>query len=102
MLFSFVQCFRVSIREAYSFLTMNGYGIFNVRTNFGARRTHKGGGGKRGEEGGEGGGSGVCIQVCARVDSGGQKKTRSLLTQPRHNRGIEHRVFGLEFRRSNQ
>ena len=59
-----------------------GYGIFNVYTYLGERRTHEGVRHK---------------QVCPRVDSEGQKNCR--LTLPR--RGIEPRVFGLEFRRSN-
>ena len=52
-----MQCFCVAItdREAYSFTT-DGYGIFNVRTNLGACRTHErvgvGGGGGRGGRGG--------------------------------------------------
>ena len=64
------SCFHTTNCEADSFTT-DGYGIFKVRTNVGACRTHEGvaGGGGRGGE--TGGGGGRHKQVCTRVDSEG-------------------------------
>ena len=42
-----MQCFRVSTPPAVmpTLFTMDGYGIFNMRTNLSVCRTHKGGSG---------------------------------------------------------
>ena len=76
-------CFYTTGCEAYSFTDTDGYGIFNMRTNWDACRTHEGG-------------SGTKKNAQLRVDSEGTEKL--VLTLPRQ--GIEPRVFGLEFRRS--
>ena len=76
-----VQCDYTTGCEAYSFTT-DGYEIFNVRTNLGACSTHEGG---------------------SDTNKSAQELTRGTeklsLTLPRQ--GIEPRVFGFEFRRSN-
>ena len=66
--------------------TTDGYGIFNMRTNLGACRTHEGGGG-----------GGRHKQVCTSVDSETEKTT----LHPEFRHGIEPRVVGLEFRCTN-
>ena len=72
--------------EAYSFQT-DGYGIFNISTNFDECCTREWWGGR--------GGGSVYEQVYTRVDTGGMVKL--FLTLP--HQGIEPRVFGFEFRR---
>ena len=78
------SCFHTTVCEAYSFAT-DGYWIFNVRTHLGACRTHEWR-------------SGTSKSICTRVDSEGQKNCSS----PCPCQGIEPRVFGFDFRLSNQ
>ena len=84
LLFPCVQCFRVLIPPAVRPVpfTTDGYGIFNMRTRLRACGTHEGGSGTKKSE-----------QELTRRDR------KLSFTQPRQ--GIESRIFGFEFRRSN-
>ena len=77
---------HTTVCEVYSF-TIDEYGIFNGCAHLGADRTHKGGGG----------GSGT-IKSAQELTLGGIEKLFLTLFR----QGIEPRVFGFEFRRTNR